>query len=117
MDSESYGVPSVTTGLSELRWDDNTTVGVDLEEMSFQQKQEYLKNMFTTLKPYDVLFVLKKCRGVLCRAIDELLNISSLEEEAQQSHDGQALIPKGIDGFLSHENGGRGRKGKSKRQD
>jgi hypothetical protein len=84
--------------------------------MSFQQKQEYLKNMFTTLKPYDVQFVLKKCKGVLCRAIDELLNISSLEEEAQQSHDGQALIPKGIDGFLSHENGGRGRKGKSKRQ-
>jgi hypothetical protein len=116
VDSESYGVPSVTTGLSELRWDDDTTVGVDLEEMSFQQKQEYLKNMFTTLKPYDVLFVLKKCKGVLCRAIDELLNISSLEEEAQQSHDSQALIPKGIDGFLSHENGGRGRKGKSKRQ-
>lgn len=115
-DSESYGVPSVTTGLSELRWDDNTTVGVDLEEMSFQQKQEYLKNMFTTLKPFDILFILKKCKGVLCRAIDELLNMSSLEEEAQQSHDGQPLIPKGIDGFLSHENGGRGRKGKSKRQ-
>jgi len=84
--------------------------------MSFQQKQEYLKSMFTTLKPYDILFVLKKCKGVLCRAIDELLNMSSLEQEAQQSYDGQPLIPKGIDGFLSHENGGRGRKGKSKRQ-
>jgi hypothetical protein len=115
-DSDSYGVATVTTALSELQWDDTTTVGVDLEEMSFQQKEEYLKAMFTTLKPYDVLFVLKKCKGVLCRAIDELLNISSLEEEeARQPHDGHAVIPKGIDGFLSYENDNRGRKGKSKR--
>jgi hypothetical protein len=89
---------------------------VDLEEMSNEMKEEYLKNMFTTMKPYDIAFVLKKCKGVLCRAIDELLNLASLEDETQQSPNGQPLIPKSIDGFLSQENGGRGRKGKIKRQ-
>jgi hypothetical protein len=89
---------------------------VDLEEMSHGQKEEYLKNMFTTMRPYDISFVLKKCKGILCQAIDELLNLASLEEETKQSQNGQSLIPKSIDGFLSQENGGRGRKGKSKRQ-
>ena len=115
-DSESYGVASVTTGLSELKWDDHNNIGADLEEMSFDMKQDYLKNMFPSMKPYDITFVLKKCKGVLCRAIDELLNLSSLEEEAQQSQEGQPLIPKGIDGFLVQQNSGRGRKGKGKKQ-
>jgi hypothetical protein len=84
--------------------------------MSQEKKEEYLKNMFTTMRPYDISFVLKKCKGVLCRAIDELLNLASLEEETQQSPNGQPLIPKSVDGFLSQENGGRGRKGKIKRQ-
>ena len=115
-DSESYGVMSVTTGLSELRWDDQSNIGVDLEEMSLEKKQEYLENMFTTMKAYDISFVLKKCKGILCRAIDELLNLSSLQEESQQSDGGQSVIPKGIDGFANQGNGGCGPKRKGKRQ-
>ena len=114
-DSESYGVTSITTGLSELKWDDNNNIGADLEDMSREKKEEYLKNMFTIMKPYDISFVLKKCKGILCQAIDELLNLSALEEESQQSQEGHILIPKGIEGFLGQENGGRGRKGKSKK--
>ena len=112
-DSASYGVTSITTGLSELKWDDHNDIGAELEEMPLGKKQEYLKNMFTTMKPYDIMFVLKKCKGILCQAIDELLNLSSLEEESQNGH---VLIPKSIDGFLGQENRGRGRKGKRKGQ-
>jgi hypothetical protein len=115
-DSESYGVTSITTGFSELKWDDDTNVGVDLEEMSHEEKEEYLKNMFPAMRQYDISFVLKKCKGILCQAIDELLNLASLEEEMQESQGGLPLIPKSIDGFLGQENGSRPRKGKSKRQ-
>lgn len=83
--------------------------------MSHEQKEEYLKNMFPATRQYDIAFVLKKCKGILCQAIDELLNITSLEEETQQSPNESPLIPKSIDGFLSQENGSRGRKGKNKR--
>lgn len=115
-DSESYGVTSITTGFSELKWDEETNVGVDLEDMSHEQKEQYLKNMFPAMRPYDIAFVLKKCKGILCQAIDQLLNLTSLEDETQQSPNQPPLIPKSIDGFLSQENGSRGRKGKSKRQ-
>jgi hypothetical protein len=115
-DSESYGVTSITTGFSELKWDEETSVGVDLEDMSHEQKEQYLKNMFPAIRQYDIAFVLKKCKGILCQAIDQLLNLTSLEEETQQSPNQPPLIPKSIDGFRSQENGSRGRKGKSKRQ-
>lgn len=118
--STSLGVTSITTGLSELKWDDRTSLGADLEQMSVEEKKEYLNEMFTTVKPttitpYTVSFVLKKCDGILCRAIDELLNLQSLEQEKHPSANGQSLIPKGIDGFTGEENVGRGRKGKSKK--
>lgn len=115
-DSASCGVASSTTAFSELKWDDDTNVGSELEDMSHEQKEEYLKNMFTTMRPYDISFVLKKCKGVLCQAIDELLNLASLEEETRQFPNGQPLIPKSVDGFLGQENGGRGRKAKNKGQ-
>ncbi len=118
--STSQGITSITTGLSELKWDDKTDVGTDLEDMTMEGKQMFLNDMFTTMKPttitpYTVSFVLKKCNGVLCRAIDELLNLQSLEQEKHESGNGQALIPKGVDGFMGEENGSRGRKGKSRK--
>lgn len=116
--STSLGVTSITTGLSELRWDDKTDIGTDLEDMSFEEKQQYLCDMFittTTITPFTISCVLKQCKGVLCQAIDELLTLSALEHEEYQSADGQSPIPKGIDGFLGQQNAGRGRRGKSKK--
>ena len=118
--STSLGITSIATGLSELKWDDKTNLGADLEHMTVEEKKEYLNDMFTTMKPttitpYTVSFVLKKCDGILCQAIDELLNLQSLDQEKHPYSNGQSLIPKGVDGFVGEENVGRGRKGKSKK--
>ena len=109
--STSNGVTSITAGLSDLNWDDTTDIGANLEEMPFETKEDWLKTMFPDIASYTIASTLKKCNSALNRSIDELLNLSFLDQNGVQSP-----MPKGVDGFLEEHKGGRGHKGRRKRK-
>ena len=113
--STSNGVRSITTGLSELQWDDETSHGAELEAMSDEGKKTWLQNTFTEIPPFQVAYTLKKCNGQVNKALDELLTLNSLEEAKERDGEYLGRIPKGIDGFMAEENGHRGRKRKTRK--
>ena len=112
----SNGVTSITTGLSDLHWDDATELGTLLEEMPVRQKEEWLRSMFPDVKPLDISYIVKKCDGRLDRATDELLNHSFLDHGLDEGDVSRSKIPRGIDGFLADEKFQPGRKSRSKRK-
>ena len=116
--STSNVLTSLTAAFSELRWDhEDSASRVVLEDMSQEEKQTWLQNMFPDIGQFTINHLLKKNRGALDRSIDELLNISFLEINNLESDESQGgALPKGIDGFLEDENISRGRKSRSKRR-
>ena len=113
--STSNGMRSITTGLSELQWDDETTHGAELEAMSDEGKKTWLQNTFTEIPPFQVAYTLKKCNGQVNKALDELLTLNTLEEAKERDGEYLGRVPKGIDGFIAEENGDRGRKRKTRK--
>lgn len=111
--SGSQEVESITTGLSDLAWDDVSAEGRDLDDAGDEAKVAWLRAMFPDITEQNVCYRLQKCHGNLTRTIDELLNLSFID---QSEPEGQSTIPKGIDGFTQVEDHGRGRKGKAKRR-
>jgi hypothetical protein len=104
---------SITTGLSELAWDDPSTEGQCLDDAGEESKVSWLKAMFPEIIDDNICYRLRKCSGDLTRAIDELLNLAFLD---QKDPGWQSGIPKSIDGFTQAEDLGCGRKGKGKRR-
>ncbi len=111
--SGSQEVESITTGLSDLAWDDVSVGGRDLDDAGDEVKVAWLRAMFPDITEQNVCYRLQKCHGNLTRAIDELLNLSFID---QTEPEGQSAIPKGIDGFTQVEHGDGGRKRKAKRR-
>ncbi|KAF7507926.1 hypothetical protein GJ744_009960 [Endocarpon pusillum] len=111
--SGSQQVESITTGLSDLAWDDDSAEGQDLDDAGDEAKVAWLTALFPDITEQNVCYRLQKCHGNLTRTIDELLNLSFID---QSEPEGQSTIPKGIDGFTQVEDHSRGRKGKAKRR-
>lgn len=83
------------------------------ETLSCENKIAVLKEMFPTMKEFDINFTLKKFRNDWGNAVEELLNQVFFVEEGVN---GQHIVKKGIDGFSDTTNGTRGRKTKGKRR-
>lgn len=111
--SRSQEVDSITIGLSELAWDDPSAKVQYLDDAGEEAKVSWLKTMFPDFAEDKICYRLQKCEESLTRAIDELLNLSFIDQNAPE---GQAAIPKGIDGFTQIEHHGRGRKAKGRRR-
>lgn len=62
-----------------------------LDNLTAEEKERRLAEMFVCLKPIDVRLALQKNKGDADLAIDELLNLQLLEQTGQR--------PKGVDGF------------------
>jgi hypothetical protein len=108
----SNDVTSVTTGLTELDPQESGYVEKDLENLPRDQQQEWLKNLFPSIAINHVFEVLDHC-ATLEQAVDELLNLSFVEENIDDAERQAQDLPKGIDGFaegLRQQN----RKGRSK---
>ena len=71
-----------------------------------------LKEMFPTTSDFDIQFILKKNKGIVGRAMDELLTMSFLGDE--QVDGVENIRPRGVEGFIESERQIRGRKGKGK---
>ncbi len=111
--SGSQDVESITTGLSDLAWDDPSAEGQCLDDAGEDGKTAWLKAMFPDVTKENICYRLQKCNKNLTRTIDELLNLSFINHNEPG---GQSAIPKGIEGFTQAEDHGRGRKGKGKRR-
>lgn len=85
----------------------------NIETLSEHQKKAKLYEMFPTIKPFDIGYVLKKAHQDFDRAVEELLNQSFLELE--DTNGDESILKKGIDGFLELDTA-RGRKPKGKRR-
>lgn len=114
-------IATLTTGLSELSWDDlpaSIRSGEDThEELGPKEKETLLMEMFPTVDAYTVKHTLDKTNGVLYRAMDTLLNLSFLGGGEEGLGEGGSLVPKGIEGFAAYSGNARGRKRKGKRKE
>ena len=112
---DSYGTGS-ETGSESTGIDDITRLqySSESEKLSPEEKITMLLEMFPTLKPFDVEYVLKKVEFQYGKAVEELLNQVFHKEDSQA---GNQVVKKGVDGFFDPENSrGRKRHGKKKRQ-
>ena len=69
----------------------NVAYGAIFDDLTEEQKETQLLNMFTSLKPVDIKLTLRKVKGDADLAINELLNLVSLEESGERL--------KGVDAF------------------
>ncbi|KAL8966343.1 MAG: hypothetical protein Q9197_006040 [Variospora fuerteventurae] len=92
---------------------ESKTYAENLESLSVDRKRAILFEMFPTIKPFDVAYVLSKTQQDFGKAVEELLNQSFLEFESSNGE--ETLLKKGIDGFLEPDNA-RGRKPRVRRR-
>lgn len=111
--SGSQEVESITAGLSALGCKGLSAGGQCLDEASEETKAAWLTAMFPDIAEEKIFYRLQKCQGNLTRTIDELLNLSFID---QAELGGSPAIPKGIDGFIHPEDHGTDRKGKGRRR-
>lgn len=109
--SASQEIESITTGLSDLAWDDASLEGQSLDDAGVDAKILWLNAMFPDIVKTTIRYRLQKCNENLTRTIDELLNLSFIE---QNEPEGKSGIPRGIDGFTQFDDHSRGRKAKGK---
>jgi hypothetical protein len=80
----------------------------ELDVLDNDGKEKALVGIFPTLKPFDIRWTLKKCKGDASLAIDELMTQSFLEESGSRH--------RGIEAFSESEVLSRPRKGKGKKK-
>lgn len=69
----------------------------EAEELSAEDKISALVEMFPSMKPFDINYLLKKVGNNYGRAVEELLNHAFFEEEEIKS--GEPILVRGVDGF------------------
>ncbi|RDL36513.1 uncharacterized protein BP5553_05865 [Venustampulla echinocandica] len=102
LDFSSDGAP---TGINESGDRSYTS---ELDSLDDGGKEAGLRAIFPILKPFDIQWTLKKCRGDPSLAIDELMTQSFLEENGGRQ--------KGIDAFSESDIPSRPRKHKAKKK-
>lgn len=112
--STSNDVTSVTTGFTELNIQDSGYVEKDLESLPAEEQQKWLKNLFPSIAGSHIIKVLTESTS-LEQAVDELLNLSFVEENLDDAERQAQNPPKGIDGF-AEDLRPQQRKGRSKRK-
>ncbi|EXJ95167.1 hypothetical protein A1O1_00286 [Capronia coronata CBS 617.96] len=113
-DTVSNGVTSITTGLSDLRWQNSDSLGHDLDGSTIEQKTIWLQRLFPDIPKRELGDVLESHEGSLDKATDELLNLSFLRQEDEEQPAEDVSVLKGIEAFAEevHLN----RKGRKKRK-
>lgn len=79
----------------------------EIDTLDEEGKEGALLDMFPTLKPFDIKWTLKKCKGHAASAIDELMTQSFLEDGGSRN--------RGIDAFSESQLPSRPRKSKNKK--
>ncbi|EXJ89258.1 hypothetical protein A1O3_02324 [Capronia epimyces CBS 606.96] len=110
----SNGVTSITTGLSDLRWQVSDNLGHDLEDSTSEQKTAWLQRLFPDIPERELTDVLGSHEGSLDKATDELLNLSFLRQEDEVFPAEETPVSKGIEAFA--EESQVNRKGRKKRK-
>lgn len=87
---------------------------LELEALSGEDKITVLKEMFPTMKEFDIKYTLKKLGYNYGQAVEELLNQVFFEDEGVNGE--EQIIKRGIDGFSEAINSTRGRKARGKRK-
>ncbi len=80
----------------------------ELDNLDEAGKEKALTGIFPALKPFDIIWTLKKCKWDTGLAIDELMTQAFLEESGSRHH--------GIEAFSESEIVPRQRKGKGKKK-
>ncbi|KIW24756.1 uncharacterized protein PV07_10450 [Cladophialophora immunda] len=113
-DTFSNDVTSITTGVSDLRWNDSDGLGQDLDNnSSTEKKTAWLQHVFPGIPKRELGSVLESHAGSLDKAVDELLNLSFLNQELEEEQEDVPIL-KGVDGFA--EDALAQRKGRKKRK-
>ncbi|KAL2835218.1 hypothetical protein BDW59DRAFT_137340 [Aspergillus cavernicola] len=91
---------------------------LSLSGASEEDKIFYLTEMFPSTERFTIQHTLRKSNGDVDRSMDILLNLAFFEEQPAAEDGIKVTLPKGVDGFLDGEIGGkksRKRKGKNRR--
>ncbi|KIW78803.1 hypothetical protein Z517_08642 [Fonsecaea pedrosoi CBS 271.37] len=113
-DNFSNGVTSITTGISDLRWNDSDSPGNDQDNtLSTEKKIGRLRHVFPNIPKRELSSVLESHAGCLDKAVDELLNLSFLNQGLGEELEDVPIL-KGVDGFA--EDALLQRKGRKKRK-
>ena len=91
---------------------ENTPFFVQWKGMPTEEKIQALQEMFPGARTVDVVYTLKKSDNNYNWAVENLLNITFLEAEIDES--GNTKLKRGIEGFSEPSSSRRGRKKKSK---
>ncbi|KAL9120395.1 MAG: hypothetical protein Q9187_003048, partial [Circinaria calcarea] len=86
---------------------------LSLDDLSTEDKEALLCEMFPELKLFDISFALRKCKNDFGKTVEELLNQVFLSEEQITS---PHLFPRGIDAFMDHDDTRQSRKTKRKKR-
>lgn len=116
-DTLSNGVTSITTGLSDLKWQKSDSLGHELDGSTPEQKTEWLERLFPDIPKRELGDVLDSHGGSLDKATDELLNLSFLRQEDEEQPAEDRPVPKGIEAFAEEaqvrRKGGKKRKART----
>ena len=97
-DTFSNGVTSITTGLSDLKWNDSDILGHGLHDSSSEQKTTWLQSMFPGIPKRELVSVLASHEWSLDGTTDELLNLSFLNQGYEEEPE-DVPVHRGVDGF------------------
>ncbi|KAL9131650.1 MAG: hypothetical protein Q9217_000461 [Psora testacea] len=112
-DTDLTGVSQVlNAALPENGELNGATCDMDYEELSVDEKFYELRMMFPSAKDYDIAYTLQKVDNSFNRALEELLNVVSLEEEGEQT--GEKVFYRGVEGFSEPAARKSGRRRKAK---
>lgn len=95
-------------------WSTKSQNDLELEALCGEDKITVLKEMFPTVKDFDINYTLKKLGYNYGQAVEELLNQVFFEDEG--ANQGEQIIKRGIDGFSESISTTRGRKARGKRK-
>ncbi|KAH7346378.1 hypothetical protein BKA65DRAFT_275380 [Rhexocercosporidium sp. MPI-PUGE-AT-0058] len=99
---------SLDLGGGEREESSGKTYSSELDSLDQAGKEEALISIFPALKPFDIKWTLKKCKGDAGLAIDELMTQAFLEESGTRH--------RGIEAFSENDAAPRQRKGKRKKK-
>ncbi|EXJ72808.1 uncharacterized protein A1O5_03956 [Cladophialophora psammophila CBS 110553] len=109
----SNDVTSITTGLSDFKWDESDSLEHDLDNSSIEKKTAWLQHVFPDIPKRELASVLESHGGSLDKAVDDLLNLSFLNQGLEEGPE-EVPVLKGVDGFA--EDVLPQRKGRKKRK-
>ena len=109
----SQSLKSLDLGIPDHTASEQKKHDARMEELSPAEKEIALREIFPSVKDFDISYTLKKTGNDFNRTVEELLNQAFLEHEDPHGH---FHAKKGVEAFTEPMINGRGRRGRRKQK-